>query len=402
MSRFVQLPVPVGRRVGSALSGSATASASVVSKTPRRNIPQDALSNPHHVTRNGKLVRFKNPYPSFSHDINPFIVARAMLWPALTGKRKFPDTSNPGIRVLKPQWPSGHESSSKLRATWLGHACYYVEFPSGLRVLYDPVFEERCSPLPFMGPKRYTPAPCTAKDIPLVDIVVISHSHYDHLSIKTVQALKDHHPNAHFLVPLGLEAWFRHRGFKNVTEFDWWEDAELTVRTDDGEIAAKVSCLPAQHATARSLFDENKTLWSSFAITSGGKSVWFAGDTGYRGIKENPDGASYDADFSHLPHNPQFEQIGKLRGPFDLGLIPIGAYSPRMAFSAVHGNPYDAVEIFKDTKCQRAMGIHWGTWALTMEDVLDPPRLLKDALRRSGIAEQGVFDVCDIGESREF
>jgi hypothetical protein len=80
MSRFVQLPVPVGRRVGSALSGSATASASVVSKTPRRNIPQDALSNPHHVTRNGKLVRFKNPYPSFSHDINPFIVARAMLW----------------------------------------------------------------------------------------------------------------------------------------------------------------------------------------------------------------------------------------------------------------------------------------------------------------------------------
>jgi L-ascorbate metabolism protein UlaG (beta-lactamase superfamily) len=115
------------------------------------------------------------------------------------------------------------------------------------------------------------------------------------------------------------------------------------------------------------------------------------------------DGADdYGPQYESLPRCPQFKQIGEFRGPFDLGLVPIGAYHPRAVFSAVHSNPFDSVEIFQDTKCVRAMGIHWGTWALTMEQVLDPPKLLREALRRKGIPETGVFDVCDIGESREF
>jgi N-acyl-phosphatidylethanolamine-hydrolysing phospholipase D len=107
----------------------------------------------------------------------------------------------------------------------------------------------------------------------------------------------------------------------------------------------------------------------------------------------------YDLD---KPHCPAFKQIGSLRGPFDLGLIPIGAYSPRFMFSPVHANPFDSVNIFVDTKCRKALGIHWGTWVLTEEDVLEPPRLLKEALRRKGIPETGVFDVQEIGQSREF
>lgn len=103
-----------------------------------------------------------------------------------------------------------------------------------------------------------------------------------------------------------------------------------------------------------------------------------------------------------LPTNPQFAQIGKLRGPFDLGLIPIGAYAPRAAFSGVHGNPFDAVEMFRDTRCRRAVGIHWGTFVLTTEELREPPRLLREALRRRGIAEEGVFDVSRIGETREY
>lgn len=110
----------------------------------------------------------------------------------------------------------------------------------------------------------------------------------------------------------------------------------------------------------------------------------------------------YAPEYAHLPHCPAFKQIGELRGPFDLGLIPIGAYDPRYIMSSMHANPFDSVEIFKDTKCKRAMGIHWGTWTLTIEDVLEPPVLLKKALKKSGIAETGVFDICDIGESREF
>lgn len=117
------------------------------------------------------------------------------------------------------------------------------------------------------------------------------------------------------------------------------------------------------------------------------------------GLPENAD----DYDPKHkFPHCPAFKEIGDLRGPFDLGIIPIGAYNPRWIMSPMHANPFDSVNIFVDTKCKRAMGIHWGTWVLTEEDVLEPPRLLKKALAQKKIPEEGVFDVCNIGESREF
>lgn len=121
----------------------------------------------------------------------------------------------------------------------------------------------------------------------------------------------------------------------------------------------------------------------------------FNSDTGYRAVDElPPDVNDYDPQFN-FPHCPAFKQIGEHRGPFDLGLIPIGAYDPRWIMSPMHANPFDSVNIFRDTKCKRAMGIHWGTWVLTEEDVLDPPRLLKRALAEKGIPEEGVFDVCD-------
>ena len=131
--------------------------------------------------------------------------------------------------------------------------------------------------------------------------------------------------------------------------------------------------------------------------------MWFGGDTGYRAVPEMPKGTDdYGEEFKDLPHCPAFKQIGDLRGPFDLGLIPIGAYDPRAIMSSMHANPFDSVNIFVDTKCKRAMGIHWGTWVLTTEDVLEPPVLLKEAMKGKGLPETGVFDVCDIGESREF
>lgn len=106
--------------------------------------------------------------------------------------------------------------------------------------------------------------------------------------------------------------------------------------------------------------------------------------------------------FAEVPVCPQFKQIGEHRGPFDLGLIPIGAYYPSVAFSGIHANPYDSVDIFQDTKCERAIGIHWGTWALMFEEVLKPPKLLQDAMKRKGLPAPGVFDNCNIGESRNY
>jgi L-ascorbate metabolism protein UlaG (beta-lactamase superfamily) len=303
-----------------------------------------------------------------------------------------------------------------LRATWLGHACYFVEFPSGLRVLFDPVFEDHCAPVSWLGFKRYTPPACAISDLPPVDAVVISHSHYDHLSHPSVQELASRNPEAQFFVSLGLEKWFRANGISKVTELDWWQDAELVLQKDKSgsaepknekaapdTISARISCLPCQHASGRSMMDQNRTLWASWAVVSGGKSVWFGGDTGYRKVPHLPVHIDdYGPEYDALPRCPQFQQIGKLRGPFDLGLIPIGAYQPRWLFSWMHSNPYDAVEIFKEARCKRAMGIHWGAWVLTSEDVEEPPRMLREALKKSGIAETGVFDVCAVGETREF
>lgn len=358
----------------------------------------------------------------------------------IAGDLKMPKPTPPTVTVRKPSFLPTRWSSSSLRATWLGHACYYVEYPSGLRVLFDPVFEHRCSPFSWLGPQRYTPRPCDIADLPFVDAVVISHSHYDHLSHPTVHEIATRFPDAHFFVGLGLEKWFRQAGIDKVTELDWWETVDVTMTPreakegetkpdttgsapgeDDNSITARIGCLPAQHSSARGITDRDTTLWCSWSVTSSSssssspKSVWFGGDTGYRAVPKIPppvaeDGsplpadpaADWEAPYDHLPVCPQFEQIGRLRGPFDLGLIPIGAYGPRHLFSHMHANPYDAVEIFRDTRCKKAMGIHWGTWVLTTEDVLEPPKLLKKALSRRGIQEDGVFDVCEIGESRDF
>lgn len=271
-------------------------------------------------------------------------------------------------------------------------------------------------PVQWAGHKRFTRPPCSLSDLPFVDAVVISHSHYDHLSHQSVLEIKHHYPEAHYFVGLGLAKWFGQCGISNVTELDWWQDAELVLAVPTGDsaassaskasstsITARFSCLPAQHSSGRTASDRDSTLWASWAVSSGDKSVWFAGDTGYRAVPElPPDVDDYGPEYESLPRCPHFAQIGELRGPFDLGLIPIGAYKPRFLWSPLHANPNDAVEIFKDSKCRRAMGIHWGTWALTSEEIDEPPKLLRVALMNSGIPETGVFDVCAVGESREF
>lgn len=321
-----------------------------------------------------------------------------------------PEISDAQIPTVRPTFATSRGGGTNLRATWVGHASYLVEFPSGFRALFDPVFEESWS---MLGPKRFTPAACTPSDIPELDAVFISHNHHDHLSAPSVKELATRFPGLHFFVGRGLAKWFRDSGINAVTEMDWWEDAEVTLQkapgtggSSDGgldapeEIRAVISCLPSQHGSLRTGFDYGHTLWASWAIKSGGKSVWFAGDTGYRCVPEGM--KEFGPGFDQLPRNPQFSQIGDLRGPFDLGLIPIGAYHPRFMYSGVHASPYDAVEIFQDTKCKRAMGMHWGAFVLTSEPVEEPPAKLRQALGIKGLAETGIFDVCAVGESREF
>lgn len=224
-----------------------------------------------------------------------------------------------------------------------------------------------------------------------------------------------------------------------IVELDWWEtrDIEITLgpnyeekdvevgksqkgldltapesehSKDHGQmeggartIHATVSALPCQHVTARGPFDRCATLWASWTVVSGNASLYFAGDTGYRNVPRVPAGVDdYGPEYAHLPVCPAFKQIGEHRGPFDVGLIPIGAYEPRFVWSGAHSNPRDAVRIFKDTRCKKALGMHWGTWVLTEEDVNEPPIKLREAMIAEGLEPEGVFDAIELGESREY
>jgi N-acyl-phosphatidylethanolamine-hydrolysing phospholipase D len=213
----------------------------------------------------------------------------------ITGQTKVPDTTPPTVPIHTPEFHSTR-TTPKLRATWLGHACYYVEFPGGLRVLFDPVFEDCCAPFQITSLKRFTPPPCEIEDLPFVDAVVISHNHYDHLSYPTILRIQKKFPNTHFFAPLGNKTWFEKCGITNVTELDWWEtrDVRLSASADETEksvsveqsnhsskakdsISATIGALPCQHISARTPFDKCKTLWASWSVVSGGASVYFAG-----------------------------------------------------------------------------------------------------------------------------
>ncbi|MCJ1360977.1 hypothetical protein MMC16_000072 [Acarospora aff. strigata] len=425
--------------MSSSAAAAALYAATISSSALSGAVPEDTKDKKHHL-KDGK--GFTNPWDSW-REMGAWSIMKALIMRRLTGQSNTPDTTPPTVPVRKPTFlPS--RSTPALRATWLGHACYFVEFPGGFRVLFDPVFSRRCSPFSWLGPKRYTEVPCQIEDIPsepnprtarrdircritslrrntAIDAVVISHNHYDHMDHPTITTIKERHPNAHFFVPLGNKQWFTASGIHNVTELDWWDERDVhlsplqerkTVQVpsdgatntgpDTQDISARIGCLPCQHTSARTPFDKGHTLWSSWSIESGGKKVWFGGDTGYRAVPALPPSENDYAPSLSLPHCPAFAQIGALRGPFDLGLIPIGAYDPRWIMSPMHANPFDSVNIFLDTRCKRAMGIHWGTWVLTEENVLEPPRKLREALRWKGLPEDGVFGVCDVGESREF
>ena len=189
--------------------------------------------------------------------------------------------------------------------------------------------------------------------------------------------IKAKHPNVHFFVPLRNKQWFTASGIHEVTELDWWEERDIKVSSiqekpkvstdvdssapalrdpEENGILARIGCLPCQHTSARTGFDKGHTLWASWSVESGGKKIWFGGDTGYRAVPELPKEVDDYGPEHKYPHCPAFKQIGKLRGPFDLGLIPIGAYDPRYIMSSMHANPFDSVNIFKDTACKRAMG----------------------------------------------
>ncbi|GAA5863606.1 hypothetical protein JCM1840_000075 [Sporobolomyces johnsonii] len=392
-----------------------TESLAKTAAAPDANLNSASRGDPkaHHKAKGG----FVNPWPSFQDPgTNPLTlwqIYRDWKSQPVPPPAQLPPLVQPSFTPPADLSQEEREDWYKdIKSTWLGHACYLVELgiapgtpgvdkdgeKRGYRILFDPVWSHRCSPSQWVGPARVVEPPIALEDIPHVDAVVISHNHYDHLDVATLKHLYKAQPagSIHFFAPLGNAKWFRNTiGVKasEVTELDWWEERTLQLGAGkegvQGGEALRVVCTPCQHFTGRGIHDRNDTLWASWSVSSatGGK-VWFAGDTGYKTV---PRGATSEGG---LPTCPAFKEIGEREGPFDFSMIPIGAYSPRK----VHCSPEDSVELHREVKSRKSLGMHHSTWVLTDEEMTEPPRRLRAACDKYGIS-QDEFGICGLGET---
>jgi L-ascorbate metabolism protein UlaG (beta-lactamase superfamily) len=224
-------------------------------------------------------------------------------------------------------------AAAGLRAFWIGHASSYVEI-DGLRVLIDPVFSDHASPFA-IGPRRFHPPPIALARLPKIDAVVISHDHYDHLDMATVQQLAAR--GTVFFVPLGvgahLQAW--HVPADQVRELEWWQERSLG--------GVRFVCTPTRHYSGRGLTDRKATLWSSWSVIGPANRFYYSGDTGY---------------------SQHFREIGERFGPFDLAFVKIGAYGPGAAWTDIHMTPESAVRASLEVRGKRMFPVHWSTFNL--------------------------------------
>ncbi len=271
----------------------------------------------------------------------------------------------PKIPRLPAPLPPPSLNPGQGSVTWVGHASFIVRI-AGLTILTDPVWSER---LPGRA-RRMVPPGVPWDALGKVDAVVISHNHYDHLDARTVLRLPKETP---FFVPGGLATWFHMRGFTAVTELDWWESAELR--------GVKFDFVPSHHWSRRGLADVCRSLWGGWVITaSDGRRVYFAGDTGYGGW---------------------FTQIGARYPGIEVAMLPIGAYAPRWFMKPVHIDPDEAILALNDLGAKKLACMHWGTFVLTQEPIMEPLERVRVAWKASGRKPSDLWDLA-VGESRVF
>lgn len=263
------------------------------------------------------------------------------------------------------------ENSTEPTVTWIGHSTLLLQM-EGISFLTDPIWSQTPSPFPPIGPSRWVDSGMALEDLPVIDFVLISHNHYDHLDLPTLRKLAARNPDMVVFVPLGNADLLIKKGITQVQELDWGQTASYK--------NIQVHCLSAQHWSKRNLSDTRKALWASWAVIGSERRFYFAGDTGY---------------FAG------FKKIGAKLGPFDLAAVPIGAYKPRAMMAASHMNPEEAVQAALDVQADSALAIHFGTFDLSDEPLAEPPQRFKAAAGETGFGVDKSW-VLDIGETRNF
>ncbi|KAG4085816.1 Metallo-hydrolase/oxidoreductase [Neocallimastix lanati (nom. inval.)] len=310
-----------------------------------------------------------------------------------------------------------YEENNKndIQLTWLGHAAFLLQI-NGFTILLDPLLHKRASPLKFVGPYR-----CKERgfksfaDLPAIDLIIITHNHYDHLDRPTIKEIFREKKNkkCQILCPIGIKKWFRRKLLripsKQIIEADWWDDLEFAhlpenTNLNDKELVVNafeeakqkitISCVPCQHNSGRSIFDQNKTLWCGWVLKSHEHSLYYAGDTGYRSTPNKVP----EENIEKYPYCPAFKQIGNIHGPFDLACIPVGPVYPASIISPDHANANDAVNIHIDCKSKHSIAMHWGTVEyLGLDNIKYGPKELREELKKKSIPYEQFHDVY-IGE----
>jgi N-acyl-phosphatidylethanolamine-hydrolysing phospholipase D len=265
--------------------------------------------------------------------------------------------------------------SLKASATWIGHATFYIRW-NGTGIITDPIFSDRSSPVPFFGPKRGTPPGRALDSLPPIDLVLISHSHYDHLDKSSIKDIHKKYPRAIFAVPLKvaeiLEDWGIPKG--RIIERDWWETAPFRTFT--------LTFVPTHHTSRRGAFESSRdiSLWGGWVLEKAGKKLWFMGDGG-------------------MGDGNYYKEIAAKFAPMDICFLPIGSYKPSR-FTRVHISPRQAAQLHLLMQCKASVGMHWGDFGMTYEKLEDPPKDLARARTELHISEKD-FRVMQHGEIME-
>lgn len=317
---------------------------------------------------------FTNNYIDNWRDKQPSFLA--WQWERLTTTLPKQDVSR--VKTVKPNLTYLKENQHDVTVTWIGHSTALWQL-GGLNILTDPHFSDRTSPVSFAGPKREVALPLQLAQLPRIDVVLISHNHYDHLDAPTVQML-NHQPGGPplFIVPLGIDLWLTNEGATRVQRLDWWDS--MKVQAPRGEVT--VHLVPVQHWSSRTPFDRSATLWGGFvakALVDGSPySMFYTGDTGY---------------------SKDFADIGDRFGGFDFSQIAVGCYLPRWFMQKQHVNEEEAVQIHLDVKSKLSMGVHWGTFRLCDDPIEAPMDGLPIARKKLGVKDEE-FVLFSLGETR--